>query len=71
VHRLTRACSRKDPTVLRSPLGNFCSLVSFWGYRCAPPSGPARGYGGNMHGLIYLVGLIVVVLFILSFLGLR
>jgi hypothetical protein len=28
--------------------------------------------GGNpMHGLIYLIGLIVVIMFILSFLGLR
>jgi hypothetical protein len=26
---------------------------------------------GDMHGLIYLIGLIVVILFILSLLGLR
>jgi hypothetical protein len=34
-------------------------------------SGAAHAYGGDMNGLIYLVGLIVVVLFILSVLGLR
>jgi hypothetical protein len=38
----------------------------------APPnSGPAHCKEATMHSLIYLVGLIVVVLLILSFLGLR
>jgi hypothetical protein len=35
----------------------------------APAVGPLKERA--MHGLIYLVGLIVVILFILSFLGLR
>jgi hypothetical protein len=37
------------------------------------PSAPAVGLLKEraMHGLIYLIGLIVVILFILSFLGLR
>jgi hypothetical protein len=45
----------------------FCSLAIV----ASRFSGVARGYGGDMNGLIYLVGLIVVVLFILSLLGLR
>jgi hypothetical protein len=41
-----------------------------------PPPAHCRNNGGgnaeeNMHGIIYLVGLIVVVLAILSFFGLR
>jgi hypothetical protein len=33
---------------------------------------PPQSTGGpNMHGIIYLVGLVVVILFILSALGLR
>ena len=44
--------------------------MSVWGVP-RPISGPARGYGGTMNSLIYLVGLIIVVLFILSFFGLR
>jgi hypothetical protein len=51
--------------------GTFCSLVSFWGYRRAPLPGRRADTEATMHGLIYLVGLIVVVLFILSLLGLR
>jgi hypothetical protein len=39
----------------------------------AAPSAPAPGLLKEraMNGLIYLVGLVVVILFILSFLGLR
>jgi hypothetical protein len=32
---------------------------------------PSSIGGRNMHGIIYLVGLVVVILFILSLLGLR
>jgi hypothetical protein len=36
---------------------------------CQPPRGARRNI--VMKGIIYLVGLVVVVLFVLSFLGLR
>jgi hypothetical protein len=32
---------------------------------------PSSSGGASMNGIIYLVGLIVVIMFILSFLGLR
>jgi hypothetical protein len=37
----------------------------------SPPVSAATGTEAAMHGIIYLVGLIVVILAILSFFGLR
>jgi hypothetical protein len=48
-------------------LWNFLATLPFLGRPALRP-----GFGGDiMHGIIYLVGLIVVVLAILSFFGLR
>jgi hypothetical protein len=72
VYLLKRACSHKGPTPSYDRLwGTFVPLP-----RSAATVAPlfqsgARIPEATMHGLIYLVGLIVVVLFILSFLGLR
>jgi hypothetical protein len=55
----------------RSPARNFGSDHPFKGYRRAPQFRADACKEATMHSLIYLVGLIVVVLFILSFLGLR
>jgi len=38
--------------------------------RAWPPSYPFKGKGPAMHSIIYLVGLVVVILFILSVVGL-
>jgi hypothetical protein len=51
----------------RAP-GNFAATTSF----CLRCYGRSAHAGGNpMHGLIYLIGLVVVILAILSFFGLR
>jgi hypothetical protein len=48
-------------------------LVTLWrNFGITPPLPGHRNWGVSvMHGIIYLVGLVVVVLFILSALGLR
>ncbi|PLS21352.1 hypothetical protein C0U40_11165 [Amylibacter cionae] len=51
--------------------GNFfVSRALFFHERLAPVSGVATKRRINMHGIIYLVGLVVVVLAVLSLLGL-
>jgi hypothetical protein len=70
VDLMTRACGPTAP-LLTSLAGNFCSRLLFSGYRCASVFRRRTYMEAIMNGLIYLVGLIVVVLFILSFLGLR
>jgi len=54
--------------------GTFVPVPPFWGLASGPRvswSRRAEPKEAVMNGVIYLVGLIVVVLFILSFLGLR
>jgi hypothetical protein len=47
------------------PKERFCCVAVF----CR--EGGTNNGGSPMHGLIYLIGLIVVIMFILSLLGLR
>jgi hypothetical protein len=56
---------------LRGPcrgIRNFCLPYRFCKRRAC---NAARGEEASMNGIIYLVGLIVVIMFILSLLGLR
>jgi hypothetical protein len=50
-----------------------CLIVSLGRWNCRPGlfGGTRRLLENAMHQIIYLVGLIVVIMFILSFLGLR
>lgn len=52
---------------------NFLSAIAFDWYRCraSAPRLKIRTQEGTMNGIIYIVGLIVVVLAVLSFFGLR
>jgi hypothetical protein len=56
---------------LTSPAGNFCSFDRFLRPTSRRFTIRRTNTEATMNGLIYLVGLVVVVLFILSFLGLR
>jgi hypothetical protein len=51
--------------------GTFVPVRPFWGRPSRPVFGSGADMEATMNGLIYLVGLVVVVLFILSVLGLR
>jgi hypothetical protein len=50
------------------PFLPHCGFAFGWCNACAPRRKPVEA---KMHGLIYLIGLIVVIMAILSFFGLR
>ena len=61
---LRRPTSRNAAVALREPIA--CAPVHWAEPACGEPAG-----GAHMNGIIYLIGLIVVIMAILSFLGLR
>ena len=63
---IRRSLAMRRASQLRSMLWNFERLMAFRSY--APSIATARSV---MNGLIYLIGLIVVIMAVLSFLGLH
>ena len=63
-HRLAGVKGGDNPCASRPHGGNICENSVVWLERRKPRE-------EIVNGLIYLVGLIVVIMFILSFLGLR
>ncbi len=70
--RSFRAKTAQAPATLRAEPRRRQGPGTFIENNCSNPAGvPVRAKEGVMNGIIYLVGLIVIIMAILSFLGLR
>ena len=69
--RPTAESIHRPPGALPANFGTFMSSVCCWNAIGVAHAAPAIREEAFMNGLIYLIGLIVVIMFILSFLGLR